>query len=353
LNATVRLQDHRSAWRALRLALPLLIAVVALGGACSKPGSDAMPAGAGGTLFPGCGGNACVAGSGGAAGSGAGGASVGDAGVGGGAGAAAGAGGSGGAGGGAAAGAGGGGTTGAGGGATTGAGGGGATDAATTCACPFHVLLFSKTAAYRHDSIPAATAALMAMQTAGGYLADATEDATRFSATGLAGYDVVVFLLTTGDVLDDAEQTAFEAWVRAGGGYVGVHSASDTEYDWTFYGQLVGAYFSDHPAIQPATVHIEQPGHPIMTGLPNPWKRTDEWYNFRSNPRANVTVLATLDETTYSGGTMGSDHPITWAHEDLGGRAFYTAMGHAADAYSEPAFRQMLLAALRWAAHRL
>jgi type 1 glutamine amidotransferase len=217
---------------------------------------------------------------------------------------------------------------------------------------PFHVLLFSRTAGYRHDSIPAATTALMEMQAQGGYVADATEDPTLFTADGLAGYQVVVFLLTTGDVLDDTQQSAFEAWVRAGGGYVGVHSASDTEYDWPFYGQLVGAYFSDHPAIQPATVHIEQPSHPVMMGLPDPWNRTDEWYNFRTNPRPNVTVLATLDESTYTGGTMGADHPITWVHEDLGGRAFYTAMGHTSDAYSEPAFRQLLLAALRWVAHR-
>jgi type 1 glutamine amidotransferase len=216
----------------------------------------------------------------------------------------------------------------------------------------FRVLLFSRTAAYRHDSIGAATTALMGLQSSGGYVADATEDPTRFTPAGLAGYQVVVFLLTTGDVLNDTQQAAFEAWVGAGGGYVGVHSASDTEYDWPFYGQLVGAYFSDHPAIQQATVRIESATEPLTTGLPDPWRRTDEWYNFRSNPRPDVTVLATLDETTYTGGTMGADHPITWAHERLGGRAFYTAMGHAADAYSEDAFRQLLVTALRWAAQR-
>jgi len=224
--------------------------------------------------------------------------------------------------------------------------------AADAAAGSFHVLLFSKTAAYRHDSIPAARTALMGMQSQGGFIADATEDAACFSATKLAGYQVVVFLMTTGDVLDDGQQAAFEDWVRAGGGYVGVHSASDTEYDWPFYGELVGAYFSDHPAIQPATVHIERPDHPVAAGLPDPWQRTDEWYNFRANPRPDVTVLATVDETTYSGGTMGADHPITWLHERLGGRAFYTGMGHTAAAYSETPFLQMLLAALRWTAGR-
>jgi type 1 glutamine amidotransferase len=217
---------------------------------------------------------------------------------------------------------------------------------------PFRVLVFSKTAAFRHDSIPAATDALTALGTEGGYLADATEDASRFSATGLASYDVVVFLLTTGDVLDDGQQAAFETWVRAGGGYVGVHSAADTEYDWPFYGELVGAYFSDHPAVQAATVNVERMDNPATASLPATWPRTDEWYNFRADPRPQVTVLATVDESTYTGGTMGADHPIAWAHERLGGRAFYTAMGHAADAYAEPLFRQHLVGALRWAARR-
>ena len=219
----------------------------------------------------------------------------------------------------------------------------------------FRVLLFSRTTGFRHDSIPAAVAALTELGATGGYRAEATEDPAAFTAENLAGFRVVVFLMTTGDPLDDAAQAHFEAWVAAGGNWVGVHSAADTEYTWPFYGQLVGAYFSDHPAIQPATVHIESTGAPVTAltaGLPDPWRRTDEWYNFRTNPRPDVTVLATVDETTYSGGTMGADHPITWLHERLGGRAFYTAMGHAADAYSEAPFRQLLVAALRWVAGR-
>jgi type 1 glutamine amidotransferase len=217
---------------------------------------------------------------------------------------------------------------------------------------PFRVLLFSRTAGFRHDAIPAATEALRALGADGGYVADATEDPTRFSAAGLAPYQVVVFLLTTGDVLDGGQQTAFEAWVRAGGGYVGVHSASDTEYSWPFYGELVGAYFADHPAIQTATVHVEKADHPATVMLPATWSRSDEWYNFRTNPRAQVTVLATVDEATYTGGTMGADHPIAWAHEQFGGRALYTAMGHGAEAYAEARFRGFLVGALRWAAHR-
>ena len=275
--------------------------------------SNAAPSGAGGALgagtggatgaggAPGSGGAVVVAGSGGA------GAGVGGAGAGG-------AGGSPGSGG-AVVVAGSGGARAGSGGARAGTGGAGVADGgADARPDPFRVLLFSRTVAYRHDSIGAATTALVGLGFSGGYVADATEDPARFSAAGLAGYQVVVFLMTTGDVLDNTQQAAFEAWVRAGGGYVGVHSASDTEYDWPFYGELVGAYFQDHPAIQAATVRIERTDHPVMMGLATPWRRTDEWYNFRANPRPNVTVLATLDESTYTGGTLGSDHPITWVH---------------------------------------
>jgi type 1 glutamine amidotransferase len=218
---------------------------------------------------------------------------------------------------------------------------------------PFRVLLFSRTAGFRHDSIPAAVAALTELGAAGGYVAEATEDPTRFSAANLARFQVVVFLLTTGDVLDDAGQAAFEAWVSAGGGYLGVHSAADTEYDWPFYGELVGAYFKSHPAVQQASVKIEVPDQAATAGLPSPWIRTDEWYDFRSNPRPNVTVLATVDEATYTGGMMGADHPIAWSHPTAGGgRALYTAMGHTAQSYADPLFRQHLTGAIRWVAGR-
>jgi len=218
---------------------------------------------------------------------------------------------------------------------------------------PFRVLLFSRTAGFRHDSIPTAIAALTQLQETGGYLVEATEDATQFSADNLARFRVVVFLLTTGDVLDGGQQAAFEGWIAAGGGYLGVHSAADTEYDWPFYGDLCGAYFKSHPAVQAASVNIEVADHPATVGLATPWSRTDEWYDFRANPRAAVTVLATVDETSYAGGTMGADHPIAWAHATAaGGRALYTAMGHTQASYADPAFRQHLVGALRWVAGR-
>jgi len=182
----------------------------------------------------------------------------------------------------------------------------------------------------------------------------ATEDAGFFIDTELAEFDVVVFLSTTGNVLDDTQQAAFERFIRAGNGFVGIHAASDTEYDWPFYGGLVGAYFREHPAIQAATLEVEDAAHATMMGVPSPWMRTDEWYSFKSNPRPNVHVLMTLDEGSYSPGSsaMGADHPITWLHEYEGGRAFYTALGHTAESYTDPSFMRMLTQAISWAAER-
>ena len=215
----------------------------------------------------------------------------------------------------------------------------------------FRVLLFSRTTGFRHDSIPAAIAALTELGPSGGYVAEATEDPAAFTTANLARFQVVVFLLTTGDPLDDAAQAAFESWIAAGGNWVGVHSAADTEYDWPAYGALVGAYFKQHPAVQQATVNVEVADHPATAGLPSPWMRTDEWYDFQTNPRATSTVLITIDESTYTGGMMGADHPLVWAHPTTGGgRAIYTEMGHTIESYADPLFRQHLVGAIRWAA---
>ncbi|HZX39224.1 MAG TPA: ThuA domain-containing protein [Streptomyces sp.] len=211
------------------------------------------------------------------------------------------------------------------------------------------VLVFSKTAGFRHDSIPAGVAALKELGKAGNITVDATEEAGQFTTSNLARYDAVVFLSTTGDVLGAEQQKAFENYVASGGGYMGVHAAADTEYDWKFYGGLVGAYFDSHPQIQPATVRVEDHAHPSTTHLDEAWERTDEWYNYRTNPRTQARVLATLDETTYQGGTMKGDHPIAWCQTYEGGRAFYTGGGHTKESYAEPAFRQHLLGGLRYA----
>jgi cytochrome c len=214
----------------------------------------------------------------------------------------------------------------------------------------FSILVFSKTTGYRHDSIPDGIAAIRALGAEHGFAMDDTEDAGRFTDAGLAPYRAVVFLSTTGDILDAAQKAAFERYIRSGGGFAGVHSASDTEYGWAWYGRLVGAYFKSHPAIQPATIRIADPEHASTSGLPQQWQRTDEWYNFRSNPRGAVHVLATLDEATYSGGTMGTDHPIAWCQTVGKGRSWYTAMGHTAASYAEPLFRRHLLGGIESAA---
>ena len=151
-------------------------------------------------------------------------------------------------------------------------------------------------------------------------------------------------------MLDPAQQAALERYLENGGGYVGIHSASDTEYGWPWYGGLVGAYFQGHPDIQSARVRIEDRLHPSTSLLPAEWNRTDEWYNFQTNPRGRVKVLADLDEKSYAGGTMGDDHPIAWCQFYGGGRAWYTAGGHTTQSYSEPLFRLHLLGAIQFAA---
>ncbi|NNN33309.1 DUF1080 domain-containing protein [Streptomyces sp. S3(2020)] len=211
------------------------------------------------------------------------------------------------------------------------------------------VLVLSKTAGFRHDSIPDGVAALKQLGGTSGFTVDATEDAGAFTAGNLRRYDAVVFLSTTGDVLDAAQQKAFEGYIRKGGGYVGIHAAADTEYDWAFYGGLAGAYFQSHPAIQPATVVVEDRSHPATSALGQTWNRTDEWYNYRSNPRERAHVLASLDESSYTGGTMSGDHPIAWCQNYQGGRAFYTGGGHTKESYADPAFRQHLVGGILYA----
>jgi hypothetical protein len=213
------------------------------------------------------------------------------------------------------------------------------------------VLVFSKTNGYRHASIPDGRAALRDLADEHGWQMTATEDSTVFRPDRLASFDVVVFLNTSGDVLGPKEQGVFRTFVEEGGGFVGVHAASDTEFDWPWYGRLVGAYFDGHPSVQEATVRVEA-RTPSTRMLPASWTRRDEWYDFRSNPRDAVQVLLAVDESTYKGGKMGDDHPIAWRHSVGDGRSWYTAGGHTKSSYRSPLFRQHLLGGLRWAAGR-
>jgi type 1 glutamine amidotransferase len=210
------------------------------------------------------------------------------------------------------------------------------------------VLIYSRTAGFRHGSIPTGIACVEELATELGLTPRATEDPAAFTDAGLADVAVVVFLSTTGDVLDEAGQAAFERYVQGGGGYLGVHAATDTEYDWPWYTGLAGGQFASHPRIQPAAL-VRVGEHPAVDFLPDPWQRTDEWYNFKELSSATTTLL-NLDESSYEGGANGAVHPAAWYHEYDGGRAFYTAGGHTAESFGEPLFRRHLLEGLRWSA---
>lgn len=217
------------------------------------------------------------------------------------------------------------------------------------------VLVFSKTAGFRHGSIPAGITLIESAGEARDWTVVATEDGADFNDQNLAQYDVIVWLSTSGNVLDDPQQAAFERYIQSGGGYVGIHAASDTEYDWPWYGGLVGAYFSNHPQQQNADLIREDNIHPSTSFMPDRWTVFDEWYNFDRNPRSEsgVTVLLTLDEASYSGGQMGADHPIAWYHLYDGGRAWYTAAGHRTELYTESAyadFQRHIIEGIIWAA---
>jgi type 1 glutamine amidotransferase len=214
------------------------------------------------------------------------------------------------------------------------------------------ILVFTRTGGYRHDSIPAGVAALTQLAQQRGFGLAGTEDKQQFTDENLGRFAAVVFLSTTGEILDAPHEAAFERYIETGHGFIGIHAASDCEYEWPFYGGLVGAYFAGHSAEVEADVNSEGVSHAWLTGVPSPWRRTDEWYGFRRNPRSQVTVLLTVDEATYEPGqgAMGSDHPVAWYHEYQGGRAFYTALGHQREAYQDPMFMRHLLGGMEWAA---
>jgi type 1 glutamine amidotransferase len=212
------------------------------------------------------------------------------------------------------------------------------------------LLVFTKAADFEHDSRAAGVEAIRSLGARNGFVVEATEDTAAFGH--LERYAAVIFLSTTGDVLGATEQAALRRYVRGGGGFVGVHSAADTEHGWPWYGTLLGARFVSHPPIQTATVRVVDRSHPSTQRLPALWERTDEWYDFAASPRDDVRVLATVDETTYTGGKMGADHPIAWCHAVGRGRSWYTAGGHTSESYAEPLFRSHLLGGIRWAARR-
>lgn len=220
-----------------------------------------------------------------------------------------------------------------------------------------NVLVFHRVQPYLahcHDSIPAGILALNATAAAYNMTVDFTADASFFNDSSLSQYKAVVFLLTAGHILDGDQQAAFERFIRGGGGFMGIHSATDTEYNWAFYGQLVGTYFADHPGQQNASLLVEDRAHPSTWFLPDPWYRVEEWYNYKWNPVTKnplINVVLSVDERSYSGGTMGLSHPISWYHYYQGGRGFYTNLGHAASNYQDPLFLRHLWGGIAFAAN--
>lgn len=210
------------------------------------------------------------------------------------------------------------------------------------------ILVFTKTAGFRHDNIEVGAQALKQLGKDHGFHVDHSEDASLFTDKNLKQYQVIVFFSTTGDIFDDAQKQAFMRYIQAGNGFVGIHAASDTEYNWPWYGKLIGGYFLSHPQVQHADLHVLDKNHPSTRHLPDVWYRKDEWYDFRNlNPKTKV--LMTIDEGSYVGGKMGEYHPMAWYHVYDGGRVFYTALGHTKESFSEPKFLKHILGGIRYA----
>lgn len=216
---------------------------------------------------------------------------------------------------------------------------------------PPSVLVFSKTAGFDHTFIPDGIAAIQKLGEENGFRVDTTTNAGLFTENNLQNYAAVIFLNTTGEVLNHYQKADFERFIQAGGGFVGIHSVTDTEYHWGWYNRLIGAYFLDHPIVQEAVLHVVNKRHPSTRHLPDQWIRTDEWYSFR-NFNEDVHVMITLDEGTIEGGTRMGYRPVSWYHDFDGGRSFYTALGNTSESYSEKAFLKHLLGGIRYAIGR-
>lgn len=210
------------------------------------------------------------------------------------------------------------------------------------------VLIFCKTNGYHHASITTGIAAIRKLGEENGFLVDTTVDSTWFRPKILKRYAALIFLSPTGKVFGPAEESALQNYIHHGGGFVGVHAATDCEYGWQWYGDLVGGYFKSHPKQQEARFIVVDSANPAMQGFPNPWMHFDELYNFKYlNP--DIHVLLKIDETSYTGGANGENHPFSWYHDYEGGRSFYTALGHTDATWSDPLFLHHLLAGIRYA----
>ncbi|WPO76831.1 ThuA domain-containing protein [Flavobacterium sp. KACC 22761] len=210
------------------------------------------------------------------------------------------------------------------------------------------VLIFSKTNGFRHESIPAGIAAIKKLGSENNFLVDATEDSLAINSKNLKKYQAVIFLSASGNVLGEEQKLALQQFIEKGNGFVGIHSATNCEPDWDWYTKMIGGIFEGHPEPQNAKLIVVDHKHPSTKHLPEIWERKDEWYNFKYlNP--NVKVLIKIDESSYNGGKHGNNHPLAWYHDYDGGRAFYTALGHSPESYSDPLFVQHLLGGIMYA----
>lgn len=213
------------------------------------------------------------------------------------------------------------------------------------------VLVFTYCKGYKHASITAGAQAISQLGVKNNFGVKVSQDPALFNLDSLKNFQAVLFLSTTGDILNTGQQAAFEHYIQSGGGFVGIHAAADCEYNWPWYNRLLGAYFASHPSPQQASIQVVDKTHAATRMLPDSWQRFDEWYNFKA-VQPHIRVLARLDESSYQGGTHGSQHPIAWYHDFDGGRAFYTGGGHTQESFSEPLFLAHLLGGIQYALGR-
>jgi cytochrome c len=226
----------------------------------------------------------------------------------------------------------------------------------------YRVLVFTKAAGEVHASTQAGVQAIRTIGKDAHFAVEATDDADKFRDHQLERYRTVVFLNTTGDVLTDAQQAAFEDYFHDGGGFVGIHAAIEAEPDWQFLTDVLGARATGETELQTGTVKVADRVHDASKSVPEYWNRTDRWYSFDRNVRGVSHVLATVVEEPFAeqpsgltlnaidGATMGADHPVAWCKDFQGGRSFYTAGGHTTASFSEADFREHLGGAIQWAA---
>jgi type 1 glutamine amidotransferase len=210
------------------------------------------------------------------------------------------------------------------------------------------ILVFNKANGFVHESIEAGTEAVLKMTDQYPFIVDVSDDSLRFRDSILEDYDVIVFMNTSGVIFDQEGRQAFQNYIRSGGGFVGVHGASTNEYEWEWFGRMLGNHFDDHPKIQKAIMTIEIPDAPSTEHLPSKWEWTDEWYNWRYEFDPAIEVLISVDESTYEGGKHSEYHPISWRQEFEGGRVWYTAIGHQIDSYKDENFIRHIAGGIKW-----